>query len=453
MAVEGSLEVFRLPEILQVVSHQRKTGILTVQGEQDIVAVSFLHGQVVAADALNQTVDDQLGAVLERQGLVEQERFDEVVEASHGGEGRVLDLLVDRGLIDRRQLLAALRQQTYDMLRSLLRWDAGEFKFYSGDEVAYEEGVAPISIEELLLRSIAEDAEAGGGALPEEGVLYERVEPPPLEVRERLGPPRPGAADDGVLWVSAEEMQVWELLAAPRSVESMIDDAGLDEHKVRFAVYRFLERGVVETHDPQADDLLELEPFAEPPPLPEPTRRPPPVPAEALGPPELDYPYGDEAESEPRRLSWGPPEVWLARLLALAAAAAVAALLVVTPLDLVLPFPWSAGERAAQAEVRLEAAADTVERAARTYHLLEGRLPDSLGRLVDRDLLGDDARRGPDRLPLTYRSEGERFSLRAGDAEADGAVVTRSVAGDYLLDPSVLEVTESGDGPPLVLLD
>ena len=53
MAVEGTLEVFKLPEILQMISQQQKTGILTVQGQQDIIAVSFLKGQIVTVDSLN----------------------------------------------------------------------------------------------------------------------------------------------------------------------------------------------------------------------------------------------------------------------------------------------------------------------------------------------------------------------------------------------------------------
>ena len=49
MAVEGTLDLFKLPEILQLISQQKKTGILTVQGQQDIVAISFLNGRIVAA--------------------------------------------------------------------------------------------------------------------------------------------------------------------------------------------------------------------------------------------------------------------------------------------------------------------------------------------------------------------------------------------------------------------
>src|ERR1043166_4776128 len=70
MAVEGTLDLFKLPEILQLVSQQKKTGILTVQGQQDIVAISFLNGGIVAADALNHTLEEGLGQVLVGEGLL-----------------------------------------------------------------------------------------------------------------------------------------------------------------------------------------------------------------------------------------------------------------------------------------------------------------------------------------------------------------------------------------------
>ena len=73
MALEGDLRLFRLPDILQVISQQQKTGILTVQGDQDILAVSFLRGDIVAADALNQNFETGLGEVLASQGLVRPE--------------------------------------------------------------------------------------------------------------------------------------------------------------------------------------------------------------------------------------------------------------------------------------------------------------------------------------------------------------------------------------------
>ena len=156
MALEGDLRVFRLPDILQMIAQQQKTGILTVQGEHDILAVSFLRGEIVAADALNQNFEEGLGEVLASQGLVRPEDFVRVAEGHKSSGQRLADYLVERGILSRQQLLGALRQQTYRLLLQVLRWTEGEFKFYSGEEVSFEDGVQPISVEEVLMRSIGE---------------------------------------------------------------------------------------------------------------------------------------------------------------------------------------------------------------------------------------------------------------------------------------------------------
>ncbi|HEX9945292.1 MAG TPA: DUF4388 domain-containing protein, partial [Thermoanaerobaculia bacterium] len=154
MAVEGTLDLFKLPEILQLISQQRKTGILTVQGQQDIFAVSFLNGRIMAADALNQTLEEGLAQVLVKEGMIgAPDLARAVAEHQQAAGGRLIDLLVERRYVERAQLLEALRLQTRRLLEQLLRWNQGEFKFYSVDEVSYEEGLEPISVEELLIHA------------------------------------------------------------------------------------------------------------------------------------------------------------------------------------------------------------------------------------------------------------------------------------------------------------
>jgi Domain of unknown function (DUF4388) len=158
MSVEGSLDLFSLPEILQMISQQGKTGILTIQGQQDIVAISFLAGRIVAADSLAHTVEEGLAKLLVSEGLLSAAELARAGAEHHAGGGRLLDLLVERRYLTRPQLLAALRLQTIRQLEALLRWQAGDFKFYGGDEVSYEEGFEPISVEDLLLRTLADFA-------------------------------------------------------------------------------------------------------------------------------------------------------------------------------------------------------------------------------------------------------------------------------------------------------
>jgi len=51
MGLEGTLRVFSLTDIFQVLGLQRKSGVLTVEGDDDTVTISFLGGQVVAAES------------------------------------------------------------------------------------------------------------------------------------------------------------------------------------------------------------------------------------------------------------------------------------------------------------------------------------------------------------------------------------------------------------------
>ncbi|HEV7786612.1 MAG TPA: DUF4388 domain-containing protein, partial [Thermoanaerobaculia bacterium] len=153
MAVEGTLDLFKLPEILQLISQQKKTGILTVQGQQDIVAISFLNGRIVAADALSQTLEEGLAQVLVREGMITASDLHRAAAEHQSAGGRLIDVLVERRYLERAQLLQALRLQTWRLLEQLLRWNEGDFKFYSGDEVSFEEGFNPIPVEELLIHA------------------------------------------------------------------------------------------------------------------------------------------------------------------------------------------------------------------------------------------------------------------------------------------------------------
>lgn len=174
MAIEGSLDLFRLPEILQLIGQQRKTGILTVQGQSDIIAISFLQGRIVAADALNQTLEEGLAKVLVGEGMLAAQDMTRAQSEHLAHGGRLLDVLVEQRYLRREQLLQALRLQTSRLIGLLLRWDQGDFKFYSGDEVSYEEGFQPISIEELLLHSLEDEPAAPVAPAPRP-----RPAPPP----------------------------------------------------------------------------------------------------------------------------------------------------------------------------------------------------------------------------------------------------------------------------------
>jgi hypothetical protein len=405
MAVEGTLDLFKLPEILQLIAQQKKTGILTVQGPHDIVAISFLSGRVVAADALNQSMEEGLARVLAAErllGMAELARA--TAEHQQSGE-RLIDVLVQRGYITRQRLLGALRLQTYQLVEQLLHWEEGDFKFYSGEEVSYEESFVPIPVEEILLHSVQDAravpavprrASAAAAAAPmAEPRLSPAAAPPP-----RPAAPRPFPAP---------------AVAAP----------------------------------PAAPAPRRAPPTIAPlPPLPAGPMAPP---AEAAGAVPVPFRHMQVEQS-----AIGPVHRAVARGLALLAAAVVAVLLVRMPGELILPFPWQAGQRTALARAEQAPLYWKIDRAAKAFFLLEGRFPDRLSQLERLGLLAPADLRDPSGTPLQFTARAESYQVQpvdsSGRPRAGAEATEEAVTGNFLLDPEFF--TASPDTrPPLVLLD
>lgn len=455
MALQGTLDTFRLPEILQVISQQRKTGILTIQGSDDIIAVSFLEGRIVAADALNETTEAGLGAVLVDEGWVTEEALRSLMGRTEDEGVRLADLLVREGRVDRAGLLEALRLQTVRLLMALLDWRVGEFKFYGGDEVSYEEGFRSIGVDELLLRAV-EDGSGGTSRevpLPEsrmrrtEGGRPVRVrEPPSLD---RLPPA--ASREDSAIWLTPEEDRVLQAVAPGRTVEELAEQAGVSTERARYVLYRLGREGLVT-------------PVA-------PARRPPggAAPRPGTSPParEVEEPTPVSSEELPpavvEREAAPPPRPSLAIPVATGAGLLGAALLVlalaVGPVAFLLPFPWLDGGRASVHATRDSARLLELDLAAKTFFLLRGRFPDDLGELVELGLLEEEDLADSRGRRLVLEPREGSYVLRplvpgppGGSAEE---AFREGIAGNFLLDPEFLPGAgaRAEAEAPLVLLD
>lgn len=389
MAIEGSLDLFRLPEILQVISQENKTGILTVQGERDIIAISFSNGRVVAADALNQTLEEALGDTLDRENLLARSEYEAAVAEQRSSGGRLIDILVDRGYLDRSELLAGLRRHTSDLLSDVLVWEEGDFKFYTNDEVSYEEGFEPISVEGLLLANLDEAQLEDHGLQEDEGAAAETLTP--VE-------PLPATTEPAPL----PEAEPASVASAP------------------------------------AADLPRQE---------EPGLRTPAAPSPAASAAPTAEPRVRPAPRVARVRDAAAPE-WIPRLLGAAAAVGVVIVFLVLPTSRILvPLPFSAPSRAALEQTHREAWLDHVGGAVHSFQLLEGRLPENPGLLAQRDLL---TRGALDTDVGTWQYEPGPGAFRLS---LDGAAMERSIRGDFLLDPDFLVGSQRQREPPLVLLD
>ncbi len=463
MALEGDLRSSSLGDVLRRVAGDRATGILTIQGEGDIVAVSFLGGEIVSADALNETVEEGLGQILIGD-LMPRADFDAAAREHQAGSGGSLgDLLVGKGLLDREQLLQGIRQQIYALLLRVLPWRQGEYKFYGGNEVSFEEGFAPISIEELLVRF---RRDLGGpeqeGELPDLDSVYGRVRQE--QAPRVLG--RDGDGSGGGVWISEDEAVVLHNIDGRRRAQSVGKTLKFGHYKMVYSLHRLRQRGLVEklSSGQEGSSLLgktldeELAPL-----LREPEGFGPDVfrpPDQIPGPIDLQFDFGSE-EADPaedpvvvaERLAavtsmW---RGWLAGVMAALLVVAILALLLERPTILLLPFPWQASDRAAHERQQLQTRYAKIDRAASTFFLMDAYFPDSLDSLRGLGLLCRSDLRDTSGRPLLYTAEDVAYRLEplspVGAPSRHG-----SITDNLHLDPHFLPATVSSI-PPLFLKD
>jgi hypothetical protein len=472
--LEGRIEERPLAEVLLLLARQRGRGILTVQGDQEIIGLSILEGDLVSADALNQSLEEGLGRILTSSGLVANDVLANLSAEHHAGGGRVVDLLLERNYIGRDTLNAALREHAYSLCVQVLSWQRGEFKFYRGEEVAYEEGVEPIPVEELLVRAAdeLESAQLLGGRPPQADDVFEQVD----RLDAGLAPETLGELLSPGLTSAEPGEEVHSLLDrvdGSRTVSSLARDVGMTDHRARLILLRMEQADLLRRRKgtapssprqdlaaarraageaPPAPDTGELEPVIPPSPVtvPLPLMKPPPAaaPAPAAAPKEKAVPPAAAAPAARPRLPAPPPPQLLARLLAAGLLVAVAAYCLPGPWQIFLPFPWHAGLREAFHTERRAGIFLQIDRAARTFFLLEGRFPESLAELEQAGLLPRsevvDARGGK----LDYSATATSFSLQA----PGGASRTVGIGGNFLLDPE-FQARVVREEPPLVLLD
>ena len=425
--MQGRLEERRLADVFLDLSKEVQTGILTIQNHPDMLTVSFLEGEVVSADAMDQALEDGLGTVLDSMDLVEPEDFAGLMAEQQAGGGAVADLLVERSFVTVEQLRAALRAHVYGVCLMLLAWREGEYKFYPGEDVSVRLGMETLSVEEILVRASGEmgDQAPLADPLPHADSVFARS----VDLEE-----------DTMAGIASEAERLFKLVDGRRTVAQLSAAAEMSEHKVVYLLHRWERYGWVDVMEeagesPLADAapafqeepivILEEEEVAPPPPR----RRPQP-------------------RVVPRVVAWP------ARVFGLGLLVAVVFALWSGPERFLIPFDWQAD---LLRELRREQRAAQylkIHRGAETSFLLSGHFPESLARLVEERMIDAADLTDPEGGPIEYSATAVSYGLQsmtADGAPADGARA-ESIMGDFFLDPDFFVVTTSATAP-LVLLD
>src|SRR5205085_6125015 len=262
MALEGTLRDFSLADIFQLIGLQRKTGVLTLRTKDDTVTVTFLDGKVVGADSLSHRLENRLGHVLIKSGLLQQDQLNRALEIQKETLQRLGFILTHYGIISSDSLRQAIQLQILQIVYRLFRWKDGDYAFSQVTTIEYDrDNVVPITAESILME--------GARMIDEWPIIEKRIRSYDMVFRTKLTDQeivvvgadeadevdfdeapaarrKKAAAGGDKIRISQEEKAVYDMVDGTMTVGDIVEVSRFAEFDTNKCLYELLTRDLIE---------------------------------------------------------------------------------------------------------------------------------------------------------------------------------------------------------------
>jgi len=236
MALRGNLKDFSLPDVFQLVTFSRKSGVLRIKRADGAEgSVWFREGDVFFAQSNWHA--ELLGERLVRAQRITPQALDRALtlRAAEGERGRRLgQILIDDGYITDKVLEVFVSEQIQETIFDLMRWDEGDFDFEATPEIADEDIGLAVSLENVVME--------GSRRLEEWTRIRKKI--PSMDVVFKMAT----APGEGTFEISLKPME-WNLLLlvdGTRSVAELAYATSRTDFEVARIIYGLFSAGLLE---------------------------------------------------------------------------------------------------------------------------------------------------------------------------------------------------------------
>ncbi len=261
MALEGTLRDFSFADILQLISLQRKTGVLTLRADENLVTVSFQDGCIVGASTLNQHTEDMIGLILLKRGEVTEAELEGALRRQEETLQRLGRILIDHHVVPVETVRVALHQQILQIVYRVFRWSDGEYHFSQETDIDYDRDLLqPMAADSIIMEGarMTDEWPFIDQRIPDRDAVFRKVDPSRrLEVVEgaddllgdlefSFGEDDAGGSDSMPdNQVTENQMSVYPLINGRDSVNEIILESTMIEFETCKAIAELLDRGLI----------------------------------------------------------------------------------------------------------------------------------------------------------------------------------------------------------------
>lgn len=233
MAIEGALQDVSLADICQLLGMGMKTGCLSITDRSNFGYIYFENGRVIYASVLNRR--DRLGELLVRNHVITRKDLSIATERQARERGKRLgEILVEMEALSEEEMHKYVQLQIEEAVYHLFAWSQGSFHFDT-DQMPDEDGIFLVSIppEALLME--------GARRVDEWSQVEKKI--PSFDTVFQLDK-HPDEADEDVE-LTKEQKKVLPFIDGVRTVNEIMDEAGLVEFETGKALYGLIQAGFV----------------------------------------------------------------------------------------------------------------------------------------------------------------------------------------------------------------
>jgi len=265
VALEGSIKDFGLAEIFQLIFLQRKTGILTLKGGNDLANILFDNGLIVEASSSERGAVEKLGEILVRANRINEKQLTEFLKDQEIAKEKLGLIMSESGLIKNEDIKKALSLQKHELIYSLFRWKEGNYHFEQ-KPFRFQNEIPPLNTEFILMEGIRRLDEWPflEKVLPSKALILNKVEGKKELLQLKSEEPEidfdilegvPEGKDDGY-HLNPDEFEVYHLVDGEKDIRTIIKLSPMDDFETSKVLSNLVTTGIIEIIGEKKQEIL-----------------------------------------------------------------------------------------------------------------------------------------------------------------------------------------------------
>ena len=152
---EGHLKELGVSDLIRLLTLQKKSGLLHLDNERDVVEIRFGKGQIKGVNWLTRPNDKKLASVLVKGGLITREQAAQAIRRQKDTSQKLGFIIINMGMLTEDHLKGPLTIHMIEGLRTALQMKSGTFRFkefqeFDDDYASFD----PVDFDQVYARAL-----------------------------------------------------------------------------------------------------------------------------------------------------------------------------------------------------------------------------------------------------------------------------------------------------------